>query len=98
MIIISIDNQIEPVSIGLEKYDGLTSSAPEKYGCGLAVDIHYIPDISTGNKIAPIQLSCCIIIRNTTLSTLSYPECCSSVAELVLHISTTVNIGYNNMQ
>ena len=52
---VTIDNQIEPVSIGLEKYDGLTSSAPEKYGCGLAVDIHYIPDISTGNKIAPIE-------------------------------------------
>jgi hypothetical protein len=52
---VTIDNQIKPLSIGLTKYDGLTSSAPEEYGCGLAVDINHIPDISTGNIIAPIE-------------------------------------------
>ena len=70
---VTIDNQIQPVYIGLEKYDGLASSAPEEYGCGLAVDIHYIPGTSTGNKIAPIE---CLknvahryipIYQNTTL-------------------------------
>jgi hypothetical protein len=44
---VTIDNQIEPVSIGLYKYDGLSSSAPDTYGCGLAIDINHIPDIST---------------------------------------------------
>jgi hypothetical protein len=34
---VTIDNQIKPLSIGLTKYVGLTSSAPEEYGCGLAV-------------------------------------------------------------
>ena len=52
---VTIDNQIKPLSIGLTKYVGLTSSAPEEYGCGLAVDINHIPYISTGNKIAPIE-------------------------------------------
>jgi hypothetical protein len=44
-----------PVVVGLMKFDGLTSSAPEKDDCGLAVDINHIPDMSTGNVIAPIE-------------------------------------------
>ena len=36
------------IYIGLRKYGGLSSSAPEKYGCGLAVDITHTPDMSTG--------------------------------------------------
>jgi hypothetical protein len=39
----------------LRKCDGLTSSAPEKAVCGLAVDINHIPDMSTGNVIAPTE-------------------------------------------
>ena len=34
-----------------------------------------------------IQLSCCVIIRNTTLSTAKLPECSISVAKLDFHIS-----------
>jgi len=52
---VTIDNQIEPVVVGLRKYDGLTSSAPVKTDCGLAVDINHIPDMSIGNTIAPIE-------------------------------------------
>ena len=52
---VTIDKQVGPVSIGLRKYGGFTNSAPEKIDCGLAVDIDYIPDMSTGNVIAPIE-------------------------------------------
>jgi hypothetical protein len=37
----------------LRKYDGLTSSVPEVNGCGLAVDINHVPDMSTGNETSP---------------------------------------------
>jgi hypothetical protein len=44
---VTLDNQTEiPIAVGLRKYDGLTSSAPEKDDCGLAVDINHIPDMS----------------------------------------------------
>ena len=44
---VTLDNQIQnSVAVGLRKYDGLTSSAPEKDDCGLAVDINHIPDMS----------------------------------------------------
>jgi hypothetical protein len=33
---VTIENQIETISIGLRKYGGLSSSAPDTYGCGLA--------------------------------------------------------------
>jgi hypothetical protein len=152
---VQIDNQIQPIAIGLWKYDGLSSSAPEETECGLAVDINHIPDMSTESVIVliecinnvnyrtilllpnstlqfkwlmstasphsvssgadderpsyfhkpiaigciwlsictlHIQLSCCVIIRNTTLSTLGPPEYVSSVAELALHISATVRM------
>jgi hypothetical protein len=35
------------------RYD--ESSTPEVGECGLAVDINHIPDMSTGNAIAPIE-------------------------------------------
>jgi hypothetical protein len=53
---VTLENQIKPISIGLRKYDGLAASVPMQYGCGLAVDINHIPDMSTGNVIAPIKL------------------------------------------
>ena len=52
---VTIENQIETISIGLRKYGGLSSSAPDTYGCGLAVDITYLPDMLAGNVIAPIE-------------------------------------------
>ena len=51
---VTIDNQIQTVSIGLSKYDDSTSSATEEHTCGLVVDINHIPDMSTGSRIAPI--------------------------------------------
>ena len=64
---VTLDNQVEPVSIGLSKYDGLTSSAPEEVQCGLAVDINHIPDMSTGNIIAPIKCIENVNFRNLPL-------------------------------
>jgi hypothetical protein len=52
---------IQPVSITLRKYSGLITSSPEEYGCGLAVDINHIPDMPTGNVIAPIE---CVVNSN----------------------------------
>lgn len=52
---VTIDNQVGPVSIGLRKYGGLSSSAPEEYGCGLAVDINHIPYMSVGNASTPME-------------------------------------------
>jgi hypothetical protein len=52
---VTIDNQIKPVSIGFNKYDGLTASASEEAGCGLAVDISHMPNMSTGNVIYHIE-------------------------------------------
>ena len=52
--------------------DGLRASAPERTDCGLAVDINHIPDMSTGNVIAPIE---CIVNgtrRHTSLFQKSY--------------------------
>ena len=53
---VTMDNQKKkPVFVGLRKFEGYQSSAPEKVHCGLAVDINYIPDMSTGNAIDPIE-------------------------------------------
>ena len=52
---VTIDNQIEPISIGLSKYDGSISSAPVIAQCGLAVDINHIPIMSIGPAIDPIE-------------------------------------------
>jgi hypothetical protein len=59
---VTIENQIEPVSIGLRKFDGLTSSTPIENECGLVVDINHISDMSTGIVIAPIEC-----VENTDL-------------------------------
>jgi hypothetical protein len=68
-----LDNQQEnPVVVGLRKYDGLQSSAPEKVDCGLAVDINHIPDMSTGNIIAPIECPVNHTLRHTPLFQKSY--------------------------
>ena len=53
---VTLDNQIEnQVVVGLRKFEGFQSSAPVEADCGLAVDINHIPDMSTGNVIAPIE-------------------------------------------
>ena len=59
---VMIDNQIDAESVGIRKVDGLTASGPEKADCRLAIDINHIPDMSTGNVIAPIE---CLV--NSTL-------------------------------
>ena len=64
---VTIDNQIQLVVVGLRKYDGLSLSAPEESVCGLAVDINHIPDISTGNVIAPIECIKNVDYRTMTL-------------------------------
>jgi hypothetical protein len=70
---VTLDNQTEiPVAVGLRKCDGLTSSAPEKADCGLAVDINHIPDMSTGNVIAAIECPMNDTLRLTPLFQKSY--------------------------
>ena len=58
---VTIDNQIQPVSITLRNHVGPITSSPEEYGCGLAIDINHIPDMPTGNVIAPIE---CVVNSN----------------------------------
>ena len=53
---IMIDNQIDAVSVGIRKVDGITASAPVVAECGLAVDVNHIPKMSTGNAIAPMNV------------------------------------------
>jgi hypothetical protein len=63
---VTLDNQIKKlVFVGLRKFEGYQSSAPEKADCGLAVDINHIPDMSTGNVIAPIEC----LVNGTTRHT-----------------------------
>jgi hypothetical protein len=76
---VTIYNQVEPVYIGLEKYDRLTSSAPEENGCGLAVDITHIPEMSTESVIAPIECT-----ENVNLRKISLPQ--SSTLEFISRI------------
>ena len=65
---VTLDNQIQnSVVVGLRKCDGLPSSAPEKDDCGLAIDIYHIPDMSTGNVIAPIECLVNGILRYTPM-------------------------------
>ena len=52
---VTIENQINPISIGLSKYDGLSSSTPAEHECGLAVDVNHIPELTTGHVVAPIK-------------------------------------------
>ena len=65
---VNIENQIELVYIGLGKYGSLTSSAPVKSQCGLAVDINHIPVMSTGSVIAPIKCTDNVNPRSFPLS------------------------------
>jgi hypothetical protein len=70
---VTLDNQKEnQVVVGLRKLDGFTSSAPIKADCGLAVDINHIPDMSTGNVIAPIECLLNDTLRHTPLFQQSY--------------------------
>jgi hypothetical protein len=64
---VMIDNQNDTLSVGIRKLDGLTASAPEKFDCGLAVDITHIPDMSTGNVIDPIECPVNDTLRHTRL-------------------------------
>jgi hypothetical protein len=69
---VMIDNQNDTISVGIRKCDGLTASTPEKADCGLAVHINHIPDMSTGNVIAPIECLVNDTIRHTPLFQKSY--------------------------
>jgi hypothetical protein len=64
---VAIDNQVQPVSIGLRKYDGLRSSTLEESECGLAVDITHIPDMSTESVLDPIECIDNVNYRNIQL-------------------------------
>ena len=64
---VAIDNQVQPVSIGLRKYDGLRSWTPEERGCGLAVDITHIPDMATESVIDHIECIDIVNYRNIQL-------------------------------
>ena len=52
---VTIDKQIQPIALGLGKYNDHIDSAPRGGRCGLAIDINHIPNISTGNVTAPIE-------------------------------------------
>ena len=69
---VMIYNQNDIVSVGIRKVDGLTASAPEKADCGLAVDVNHIPNMSTGNAIAPIECLVNGTIRDTPLFQKNY--------------------------
>ena len=69
---VTLDNQQNPVVVGLRKVDGLTSSAPEKADCGLEVDINHIPDMSKGIVIDPIECLVNGTLRHTPLFQKSY--------------------------
>jgi hypothetical protein len=69
---VMIDNQIDTVSVGIRKLDGLTASAPVEADCGIAVDINQIPDMSTGNVIAPIECLVNDTLRYTPLFQTGY--------------------------
>ena len=64
---VMINNQIDTVSVGIRKFDGLTASAPVAADCGLEVDVNNIPSMSTGNVIAPIECLVNDTIRHTPL-------------------------------
>ena len=77
---VTLDNQQNKlVVVGLRKYDGLQSSAPVTVDCGLAVDINHIPDMSTGNVIAPIECPVNHTLRHTPLFQKSYLQFTSRI-------------------
>jgi hypothetical protein len=69
---VMIGNQNDTLSVGIRKLDGLTASTPEKAECGLAVDVNHIPNMSTGNVIAPIECLWHGKLRHTVLFQKSY--------------------------
>ena len=83
---VTIDNQTQPVYLRFGRYDG--SSTPEVGECGLAVDINHIPDMSTGNAIAPIE--CLSNVENRTIPLL--PN--STLQFKTRIINGTFNRGY----
>jgi hypothetical protein len=64
---VMIDNQIDTVSVGIGKFNCLTTSAPIEADSGFAFEINHIPDMTTGNVIAPIECLVNDTIRHTTL-------------------------------
>ena len=76
---VMIDNQKDTVSVGIRKLDGLTASAPVEAECGLAIDINHIPDMSTGNVIAPIECLVNDTLRHTPLFQKSYLQFTSRI-------------------
>jgi hypothetical protein len=58
--------------IGIRKFDGLTASAPVVADCGLVVDVNHIPNMSTGNVLAPIECLVNGTTRHTPLFQNSY--------------------------
>ena len=83
---VTIDNQKQPVYLRFGRYD--ESSTPEVGECGLAVDINHIPDMSTGNVIAPIE--CLSNVEYRTIQLL--PN--STLQFKTRIISGTFNRGY----
>jgi hypothetical protein len=69
---VMIDNQKDTVSVGIRKFDGFITSAPEVAECGLAVDVNHIPNMSAGNVIAPIECLVNDTFRHTPLFQKSY--------------------------
>lgn len=78
---VTIDNQIQPVSTSLRKYDGLILSTPDESECGLAVDITHIPDMSTESVIDPIECIENVNVRNMPLLQNSYIQFKSRIIE-----------------
>ena len=77
---VTLDNQKQnPVVVGLRKSEGLQSSAPEKAVCRTPVDIHHIPDMSTGSVIAPIECLVNNTLRHTSLFQKSYLQFTSRI-------------------
>ena len=85
---VMIDNQTDTVVLGFRKDGGLPSSAPVRAGCGLAVDINHMPDMSTGNVIAPIECLLNGTHRHTPLSQNNYLQFKSRI------INGTFSRGY----
>jgi len=85
---VMIDNQKDTVIVGIRKYSGLTASALEEAECGLAVDVNHIPNMSTGNLIAPIECLVNGTLRHTPLFQKSYLQFRSRI------IHGTFNRGY----
>ena len=69
---VMIDNQKDTVIIGIRKVDDFTASAPVVADCELVVDVNHIPNMSTGNVLAPIECLVNGTTRHTPLFQNSY--------------------------